>query len=788
MLSGQANGQTAQPGASSNTRLAAAAADQPAAEVEEITVTARRTSEPLQKVPISITAFTPETLKERAIYSAYGLNSAVPGLTVESNSGDPALPAFSIRGRGLNYGAATGSVEIYLADVPLSGPYQAPYLPPQLFDLQSVQVLKGPQGTLFGRNTTGGAVLLVPQAPTYEFGGYGRLQGGDYGDFQAEGALNLPLIADKLAVRLAIFDWQRDGYMHALPAVDNLTGKQLGEQTYGNIDTKEVRLTIRTNPVDGVESSTLLTYHWDQVRESSGPGLTLTWSGCAPGVLYLACPPGGTPSVAPTPGEGTRYGPGGIDLTKPATKVWAAINTTTVDLNESLKVKNILGYIHASGYTDDATDAGGAGAAALLLPVPNRPRENRQITEELQLQGHNLEDRLTWIVGGLGDFTREPRGLTAMNITSNVLFGPFNPAAPLYSNAAQTFGAENDDTYALFGSVTYKLTDQLNATAGYRHSWNKFETLIANTQPGYSGILSPTFPLNRFEGRDGGDTYNLGLDYQLTADSLLYGGYRHGFKRAGFNPAADPPHAAFGPEKVDDFYIGLKNNFHVAGMPLRFNIEGYYDLYKDEQVTYIDFDTTTFQILSITTNVPKTTFRGFDAELALSPTGWLTVSASYSLIDAFNTKWQDNSMPGQTQDLSSNPVVFVSKNKVNVTTRLHRDLPGGLGEVVVQPTVSYQDKFYTSPFGSVTPFGQQLVFGPLNQIALGAVTVPAYTTVDLRAEWNQVWGSKVDLGFNAGNLTNKVYYLGDNANLGIGIQGHGYGPPRMYTFEVSTRF
>jgi len=102
-------------------------------------------------------------LTERAITSAFDLNRAVPGLTVEADSGNAGLPAFSIRGKGQNYGAAAGSVETYFADIPLSAPFQIPTLPPQFFDLQSLQVLKGPQGTLFGRSTTGGAMVLVNQ-------------------------------------------------------------------------------------------------------------------------------------------------------------------------------------------------------------------------------------------------------------------------------------------------------------------------------------------------------------------------------------------------------------------------------------------------------------------------------------------------------------------------------------------------------------------------------------------------------------------------------------------------
>jgi iron complex outermembrane receptor protein len=154
------------------------------AEVNDIIVTARRRAELSQDVPLAITAFSQESLRANNVTSAVDLSRVAPGLVGVPSSGNPNLVDFSIRGRGLVYGAAAGSVETYFSDVPLSPNFQMPQLPPQFFDLQSVQVLKGPQGTLFGRSTTGGAVLLQPQLPTDKFEGYARLQAGNYSNIQ----------------------------------------------------------------------------------------------------------------------------------------------------------------------------------------------------------------------------------------------------------------------------------------------------------------------------------------------------------------------------------------------------------------------------------------------------------------------------------------------------------------------------------------------------------------------------------------------------------------------------
>jgi iron complex outermembrane receptor protein len=189
-----------------------AASSDSTATVGGVVVTARRRAEDVQKVPQSISAFSQRMLTEQSITTPQDLGKAVLSLNVSPDSANAEVTTFAIRGKGQNFGAAAGSVETYFADVPLSGPFEAPTLPIQFFDLQSLQVLNGPQGTLFGRSTTGGTVLLVPQAPTDHFGGYLRLQGGTYNDFQAEGAINLPL-GDKAALRLAGFDWQRKGWL-----------------------------------------------------------------------------------------------------------------------------------------------------------------------------------------------------------------------------------------------------------------------------------------------------------------------------------------------------------------------------------------------------------------------------------------------------------------------------------------------------------------------------------------------------------------------------------------------
>ena len=736
-------------------------------EIGEVVVTARRRVEKLQDVPSAVQAYSQRALTEKAIVSPYALAKNTPGLVVDAGTGNPAVTQFSIRGRGLNYGAAAGSVETYFAEVPLSAPFGLPTLPAQFFDVSSLDVLKGPQGTLFGRSTTGGAVLVTPQAPTKGFGGYLRVQGGDYGDFQAEGAVNIPIVPDKVTLRIAGFDWQRDGYMHTTGGTNEITGAPLAAETYNNVDVKELRATLLLQPTDQLTNSTILTYHWDQDIASAGPGINRLGIGKSNGLGAFY-----------SPGYGTDEVTYGFDLHHPPTQIFGLVNTTTYALTSSLTLKNIFGFIYSAGYTNDGNTGSGVDFAPTAIDTlsPPRSRKNTQYTEELQLQGKDFDNRLTWVAGGLIDLTRQPGALDKLNYSNtDFLFGAPN----------SIFEQDTDDSYGLYGSGTYKITDKLNVTAGYRHSFDEVK-LVTGQEPGIVLVPNPAI-LQRFKQSSQGDTANVSVDYHLTPDFMFYGGWRLGYKRGGFNQSSVPGAESFAPEKVNDFFVGMKSDFHVASIPVRFNVEGYYDLYQDTQVTFYTLNS--FGVATVTTNVPRTTFRGLEADLTANLTGWLTLSANYAGLDAFNTSWPDNTLAGGSGDLKGNPVPFASKNKFAITPRFHTELPNNLGELALAPTISYQSKYYTVATAErLANATAALLGGQVNMTAFGGAIVPAYTLVDLRAEWNHVWGSRVDAAVNVQNLTNKLYFLGNSGSLLFGVQSNAYAPPRMVNVELSTKF
>lgn len=764
----------------------------------EILVTARRTEERLQDVPVSITAFSQAALNERTITTAYDLSRAVPGLIVNAGSGNASLPDFSIRGRGQFFGAASGSVETYFADVPLSPPFQIPTLPPQFFDLASVQVLKGPQGTLFGRNTTGGAVLFVPAAPTDKLEGYVRAQLGDYQNRQFEAAVNLPL-GDRVALRLAGFYWHRKGYTRTVGGeTDFTTFKPLPVQYFNNQDVIELRGTLKVDLTDTLTNSTIVTWHSDKNRSSSKA--VRARAGTALGGALAT-------SILADPQLATLD----TNLDRDWSSTFGVINTTTWDVTDNLRVKNIFSYIAARGYGNNPADVDGGAIPGINLVTPLRQLKNNQLVNELQLQGKAADGRIEWIVGAMHDQTRQPGEPAKMNITTNT-FG-FSAAGPDYD---VQFRQSTFTSRSVFASLTGHATERLTLTAAARHTWDDIADRSIQVNNSTVNLAAPPSPTALPAGvvyldlqgkrKFRGWSYNVGVDYKVSDDVMIYGGYKRGYKRGGFNGRGGNL-ADFGPETVDNFYLGAKTSFDLGGSRGTFNIEGFWDTYQGAQRSYLDLAggalVTTIQ------NVPKSRYRGFDTDIALSPTEWLDLSANYTFVDAKHLEYPDNTVAGalallpaafQPIFLASHPLVnnalavnppgYNSKHKVNIQARIHGEVGGGT-ELVLIPNLTYQSGFFFNDGSVRIPAIQEVLFNngaPINALADGANQAPGYTLINLRAEANGIMGKNIDFAVGVNNLTDKAYILGGGGIWSFGVDAVVLGPPRMFYAEVKFRF
>ena len=400
----------------------------------DIIVTARRTEERLQDVPISITVFSQEQLANRNIVDGTDLATFTPSLQANSRFGAETA-MFAIRGF-TQENFTSPSVGTYFADV--IGPRANGGTPGgngagvgQFFDLQNVQVLKGPQGTLFGRNTTGGAVLIVPKKPTDELGGYLEGSLGNYDMYRLQGVLNVPL-AETFKARIGFDRMKRDGYLR------NRSG--IGPDRMADTDYWAVRASVLAELTPDLENYTIARYSRSKTTGLYARTIAANAPGCRDGVDPAQYPlpgnpqftlPGSVPAntasfLAPIACAGTlarakanNYGFWDIENGNPDPMLkieqWGLINTTTWNASDTITLKNIASYQQFSQSqslyigNDNFTFPASPNPAWTGLPftwVGLNPAANLEnveqqtFTEEFQVQGRTADGRLDYVVGG----------------------------------------------------------------------------------------------------------------------------------------------------------------------------------------------------------------------------------------------------------------------------------------------------------------------------------------------------------------------------------------------------
>ncbi len=482
--------------------------------VGEILVTARRVEERLQDVPQTITVYNQDDLSKRNVAIATDLATYTPSLSVNQRFG-PEKASFAIRGFNQIQDSAP-TVGMYFAEVvgvrAQGGTTSGNTVGAGAFtDLANVQVLKGPQGTLFGRNTTGGAIMLTPQKPTDSFDGYIEGTYGNYDQVRLGGALNVPL-ADTFKVRLTVERNKRDGYLknHATT----------GPRDFNDVNYFYARLGILADLTPDLENYTLA--HYSHSRTNGYASHIDTCSNSVPtpgqtgynGLNFLQ-----VLSCRDQLARQTARGDGPYDVENSLADArtnfdqWQIINTTTWQASDTLTVKNIvsygeireklrLSYLSTNFTIPNYNGEGGFNLTNFLNPAIRRPNGSDYIvpvgtpyqlflsgsagpgtyaaqestfTEELQIQGHTADDRFNYVVGGYLEFSR-PLGFSALT-SSNYL-----NCADLESLACTnplTFGAFTSprtklsfDNHGIFGQGTYKLTDNLSLTAGARWTFD----------------------------------------------------------------------------------------------------------------------------------------------------------------------------------------------------------------------------------------------------------------------------------------------------------------------------
>jgi len=708
-----------------------------------------------------------------------------------------------------------GVVE-YMAEAPLiSGFYTSIQGGPGAFlDLDNLQVLKGPQGTLFGRNTTGGAVVLEPARPTDELGGYIQAQTGNYSDREVEAVLNVPLVDDKLAVRLASRYVDRDGFTTNLASNEKLDGLKywtgrLGISFKPTATIDNYLMLFDTDELDSGTGDVGLAINSGRANDQTGIAYnqlygiynllygTHTFDSCA-GFEALS---GATNCGQSLVATQNALGPRTVDspaYTLNKVRTWGANDIFNWSLTDNLTFRNIASYSTLK-VLNDGEISGFPVNFSKQFNTPNFYTTNvKQWTEEAQLQGKARDGKLRYTVGGYTDdyWPGGPMGNVSLDdlslVEANLSFGATRRSVAGYVQAVYDLG---DLTPVLNG---------LDLTGGYRYSWDSssgfadgaldIPILAALGASPNSCLVGATlvYPNCRVSAtlHSSAPNWLIGADYKFLPDLLGYFHISEGYKAGGFNAlSVNPETLAFESEYNKTYEVGMKSDLRVANTPTRINLALYRSNYTNIQRAGPDANNTGGFGAAIF-NAGSATIQGVELETIVRPTDRLELAMSYSYTDAYYDKFL---LPvaaaaastidctgaliaaGHSANMACIPFAYVAKDQVSVSAHYRLPLPQSIGDIITGGRFSYLGRQYTSPTG----LPSQVPFGYLSPYGIANFTV----------DWKGIMGSSVDGQFFINNAFNKLYRISDSGQYASAAYDAGiYGAPMMFGFQVRYRF
>lgn len=731
----------------------AVGAAEPTLALEEVVVTARRRDESLQNVPIAVTAFSAENLELRGAGDISELAQSVPSVTLEaSRATNSTLTAF-IRGVGQQDPLAgfEQGVALYIDDVYLARPQGALL---DIYDVERIEVLRGPQGTLYGRNAVGGAIKYVTKRLADEPAGRIKASLGTYGQQDLVATVSTPL-SDTLRVGATIASLQRDGYGN------NLT---TGAGNYDK-DVTAFRVSAEFAPSDDV----LVRFAYDNTQDDSAPvagyrPFAATVSGDQP-LDDLRDTSAGAAGVLAAAGIGGNN-------TIEAEGYQLAIEW---QVNDAITLKSITAY--REDYTESVIDFDSLASMDFDAPVVY---DNDQTSQEFQLQYNG--EKINAVVGAYyldayaaNDF--------------DVILGLLGLAAYDAVLTAYTGGEVETKAWSLFADVTYQLTDQLSLSVGGRYTEDERSADIYRAS--YFGTGSPFLGNSSAVGLPPSSDYQasrtytdfsprVNLSYQLSEDINLYGGYSQGFKAGSFDPrgantSTPAVERGFEPESLDSWEIGLKSSW-LDGRAIT-NIALFMSDYEDMQIpgsvgVDTDDDGINDNFVGTVTNAGKAEIQGIEVEATILVSEGFTVEFAGSLLDASITEWL--------------------VNDVNIANQR-----------TVQNTpekMAYLAMVYSTPAGSGT-LTSNLNYSFKSEVAQFETAVPvidqnSFDTINLSVVWANASGDW-SVGVHGKNLTDEDiktsgYCFGSGGcGSALGLEDNTtvfYAPPRTVTATLNYNF
>lgn len=745
--------------------------------LEEVTVTARRRSESLQDVPIAITAFSADQMEAAGVSTIADIEKSSPNTQMrESRGTNSTLTAF-IRGIGQQdplWGFEPG-VGIYVDDVYFARP-QAAVL--DVFDVERIEVLRGPQGTLYGKNTIGGAVKYVTKKMTGDASAKIRLTAGDYGQQDVMLSGQLPLIDDRLYISAAVNRLERDGYGTQFKDYDSDTGTFGRTEENYNKDVLAFRFNVEYSPTDQLFFRFAADNTDDDSNNRCGSRFDTNTVADPNGEFFDALPDPYDSQCGMT--EKSNVESEGYSLTA----IW--------DINEAWSTKYI--YADRKGNTETFIDFDGTPLDSFEVPAFYKDRQ-----ESHEIQVNYVSSRLA-VVGGLYYYDGNAAG------AFDALFGQFSTGVltgSQFSNAV--FGDVDTESTSFFLNADFDITEKLQLSAGVRYTKDEkaasvnrqfvitSNSIVGTTTQGsgltFGDSANDTLLAVRtdFDKNEANNDYTetnptLKLSYEISEDFMVFAGWAQGFKSGGFDMRADAavePNAVAGydPEIVDTYELGFKGQFFDNH--LRVNFTAFESDFKDMQVTVQAPAPAPAFFSSTVVNAGEAEINGAELEAQAQITDGFSISLMAGYLNAEFIEVNDavfGNVAEPYDDGNGNIVApWEMQNAPNWNGQVgfHYDADmGDLGSLTLTTSLSYRDE--TRMFDN----------------AASIIDQKSYTLWDASAVWHSIdehWMASLHLK----NINDERYRTGgynfpatagEDAILGF------YGAPRTWNVSVSYQF
>ena len=711
----------------------------------DIVVTARRREERAIDVPLSVSVESGESLRSKGVETAMDIGKLAPSLTVTPSPRGGNTPYFVIRGQRLI------ATSIAIDPVTIVYVNEVPYMRPNglngaLFDIQNLQVLRGPQGTLFGRNTTGGAVLINTNQVSSDLEGNVALTTGSYDLFAARGALNIPL-TDRFGIRVAGVFERRDGW-----STNRLDGYKSNSDRYDG-----QRLTVDWEPIDGVKMVTYASrFH------SSNSGSASQIYKAYPGFRFSAAQlPIVQQEIAANKADPRTFS-SDQNLVETA-KTWDVTNVLTIDLAPGIIAKNIASYRDVKTFSTFDLDS-----SSFLIGNQAGTTEVHQYSEEFQLQGTGTN--FDWTAGLF--YFREKGFDHSESIQ-----------APTTTLIRVSEMQARNTSFSVFASGTYRFgLDGLSLSAGARYTWDKREGTVYRPQLNAATrafvlcdfrLLNNTSPataatcLYPQEAKFSEPSWSVSLNYKLNPEAMVYLAHRHGYRSGGvqLQPTSVAAAIPFQPEKVNDVELGLKLDIDRGDFAFRFNGDVYMAWYSDLQRQVSTISPINGNLIPVVINAATSRVSGVEVDATLVPVRGLELFGSFSYT---HTKYRSfiNQTAAGPADISYWPFAYIPKYTANGSISYTLPVDEKIGTIKGSFSVRYQSSYINFDV-------------PAND-----VEIPGFAIADARLEWNEINETNLSLSLNVSNVFDKVYYpYSTNLSTSLGFNTRLIGAPRMFRLE-----